>query len=190
VIKNERTTLHDAGIATSFENGVQQHRYFINFCGVGFDAFVVERAAPWKPYGQIAYLLGTMRWLFAYKKPTLKITTNNYTVETVSYLSLAGIGKYSGGGMMLTPCAEANDGFFSFTLAKNLSKAEVIFRIKMMYDGSICKHREVDCSKTTTVSINVVNEFYPVRMQADGDVLGTNPFTMTILPQALCVVVP
>lgn len=190
LLKRENTVLHDAGKAISYENGKAKARYFINFCGVGFDAFVVERAAPLKPYGQIAYLLGTLRWMFPYKKPLLRITTAERVIETECYLALAGIGKYSGGGMMLTPGAIANDGKFFLTIAKNLSKIEVVLRLKMLYDGSIGTHPEVECFQTDSIRIEVLQEYFPVKMQADGDVLGVGPFDISIIPRALKVVVP
>jgi len=190
VIKKGNVVLHDAGKAISYEDGKANARYFINFCGVGFDAFVVERAAPLKPYGQIAYLLGTLRWMFPYKKPLLRITTAERVIETECYLVLAGIGKYSGGGMMLTPGAIANDGKFFLTIAKNLSKIEVVLRLKMLYDGSIGTHREVECFQTDIIRIEVLQEYFPVKMQADGDVLGIGPFDISIIPKALKIVVP
>lgn len=189
IIKTGRSVKRDAGLATFFKSGRQHQEFFVNFCGVGFDAFVVERAATLKPYGQLAYLLATLRWIFSYQKPTLKIVANKKCVITTCYLALAGIGEYSGGGMRLTPHADAADGLFQLTLAKNLSLWEVLSQIKMLYDGSIYHHPKVEKILTNAVEMEVV-EGNNVKMQADGDVLGGPPFRISIIPQALTFLVP
>jgi len=91
---------------------------------------------------------------------------------------------------MLTPGAIANDGKFFLTVAKRLSKIEVVVRLRMLYDGSIGTHREVECFQTDNIKIEVLQEYFPVKMQADGDVLGIGPFEISIIPRALKVVLP
>lgn len=190
ILKTGKIAKRDAGLATSYIAGKKHQEFFVNFCGVGFDAFVVERAAPMKPYGQLAYLLATLRWIFSYQKPTLKIMANGKTILTPCYLALAGIGEFSGGGMRLTPNADAADGLFQLTFAKNLSLWEIIPQIKMLYDGSIYHHPKVERILTDAVAIEVIESSNEVKMQADGDMLGCAPFQISILPQALTFLVP
>ncbi len=190
LIKRGKSVLHDAGMASYFSAGEKQHRFFINFCGVGFDAYVVERAAPWKAYGQMAYLLATLRWMFPYKKPTLKIITKQQCFETPCYMALAGIGRFSGGGMLLTPGAKMNDGKFTVSIAKNISKIEVVLKIAMLYNGKFSEHPQVETIETSDLKIEATAFTFPVKMQADGDMLGEGPFELSVIPGALKVIVP
>lgn len=190
LIKQERTMLQNAGAATCFLNGKETTTYFHNFAGVGFDAYVVARTTSLKTYGQAAYLLGMLKCLFTYQKPVLKITVDDEVLETVCYLTLAGIGKYGGGGMKLTPGAALDgDGFF-VSIAKNFSRLDVFRHIAKLYNGKFIHLPEAETRFAKKIRIELLSATQEVFMEADGDLLGTGPFEISMLPKALRVVIP
>lgn len=189
LLKTGKPFLQDVGVATYFADGKPQKRYFHNFAGVGFDAYVVEHTAQLKKYGQIAYLLGMFKCLFTYDKPTIRVTAGNKVVETPIYMALSGIGKYGGGGMKLMPGAVTDDGKLFMTLAKNLSIPQIIINTPSLYSGTFLKLKELEVIEAEKINIEALHNS-KVFMEADGDMLGTGPFTLTVIPRALKVLVP
>ena len=190
VLKREKTYIQNAGLAVASNNGNPVTRYFHNFAGVGFDAYVVERTASSKAYGQIAYLLVMLRCLFSYRLPLLRMTFDHAVVETPCYLTLTGIGQYGGGGMKLTPGAKPDGDSFYTSIAKNFSKLDVFRYIGKLYDGSFIHLDKAETHSSKHVRIEVLESIEDVYMEADGDIMGTGPFEISIIPQALKVVIP
>lgn len=190
VIKQGKTYVQNAGLATSYRDGKQVSRYFHNFAGVGFDAYVVQNTISSKGYGQIAYLLVMLRCLFTYRKPVLRITLDDRTIETKTYLTLSGIGKYGGGGMKLTPHAQPDGDSFHVSIAKDFSKLDVFRYIAKLYDGSFIELEKAEAHMSTHVKIEVLSAEEEVYMEADGDMMGTGPFEISLIPAALRVVIP
>ena len=190
VIKQGKTYIQNAGLATSYRDGKQVSRYFHNFAGVGFDAYVVQNTVTSKGYGQIAYLLVMLRCLFTYQKPVLRITLDDRTIETPTYLTLSGIGRYGGGGMKLTPHAQPDGDSFHVSIAKDFSKLDVFRYIAKLYDGSFIELDKSEAHMSKQVKIEVISSVDEVYMEADGDMMGTGPFEISLIPAALRVVIP
>ena len=190
VIKQGKTYIQNAGLATSYRDGKQVSRYFHNFAGVGFDAYVVQNTVTSKGYGQIAYLLVMLRCLFTYQKPVLRITLDDRTIETPTYLTLSGIGRYGGGGMKLTPHAQPDGDSFHVSIAKDFSKLDVFRYIAKLYDGSFIELDKAEAHMSKQVKIEVISSVDEVYMEADGDMMGTGPFEISLIPAALKIVVP
>ena len=190
VIKAEKTYIQNAGHAVANNKGKPVNRYFHNFAGVGFDAYIVQNTLKSKAYGQIAYLLVMLRSLFSYRKPVLRITLDNTVIETVCYLTLTGIGRYGGGGMKLTPHAQPDGDSFYISIAKNFSKTDAIINTGKLYDGTFVNLSKAEGHFSRHVRIEVVSSEMEVYMEADGDMVGTGPFEISLIPKALTVVIP
>jgi diacylglycerol kinase (ATP) len=190
VIKAGKTYIQNAGLAQSYRDGQAVTRYFHNFAGVGFDAYVVQNTLRSKSYGQMAYLLVMLRSLFSYQKAVLRITLDDRVIETPTYLTLSGIGKYGGGGMKLTPHAEPDGDSFYVSVAKDFSKSDVLRYISKLYEGSFIHLDKAEAHKSKHIKIEVVSSKDEVYMEADGDMMGTGPFEISLVPLALRVVIP
>ncbi|MCW3124381.1 MAG: dgkA [Bacteroidetes bacterium] len=190
VIKAGKTYIQNVGYAVADNKGYPVSSYFHNFAGVGFDAYVVQNTIRSKAYGQMAYLLVMLRSLFSYRKPILRITFDNAVVETICYLTLTGIGRYGGGGMKLTPGAEPDGDTFYTSIAKDFSKIDVFRYTGRLYDGSFIELDKAEAHRSKHVKIEVLSSEEDVYMEADGDVIGTGPFEISLIPKALKVVIP
>jgi diacylglycerol kinase (ATP) len=188
-IKAEKTMLQNVGLISYFDKGEKKQRYCINFAGVGFDSYVVANTLPYKKYGEIAYLLGMVRCLFSYRKPILRISSNEKTIEAEAYMCIAGIGKYGGGGMKLIPHAVMDTGGFGITLAKNFTKSEVIRFLPKLFTGDLVNLKKVDTWHTEWLKVEAVENPESVFLEADGELFGTGPFEMKIIPNALRVMI-
>jgi YegS/Rv2252/BmrU family lipid kinase len=190
LLKAEKTYIQNVGYAVADNNGNTVSRYFHNFAGVGFDAYVVERTMSSKAYGQVSYLLVMLRCLFSYRLPVLRMTFDHAVVETPCYLTLTGIGQYGGGGMKLTPGAKPDGDSFYTSIAKNFSKLDVFRYIGKLYDGSFIHLDKAETHTSKHVKIEVISSEAEVYMESDGDIMGTGPFEISLIPQALKVVIP
>lgn len=185
-----QTILQDVAVVEySSENGKREKRYCVNFAGIGFDSYVVQNTLNLKKYGTIAYLLGMLKCLFSYQKPILKITSDEKTITSTAYLCIAGIGKFGGGGMKLMPDAKLDDGLLSVTLAKNFSPYEIIFHILKLYNGNLVKLNEVDAWHTKRITVEVEQSTQNVLLEGDGEIFGSGPFDISIVPKALKIII-
>jgi diacylglycerol kinase (ATP) len=128
--------------------------------------------------------------VLSYRKPVLRMTFDNAVVETVCYLTLTGIGRYGGGGMKLTPGAQPDGDNFYISIAKDFSKFDTVRYIGKLYDGSFVEMDKAEAHYSKHVRIEVISSEDEVYMEADGDMVGTGPFEISLIPMALRVVIP
>jgi len=185
----DKTMLQNVGLITYQVGEQTKKRYCINFAGVGFDSYVVANTLPLKKYGEAAYLLGMLKCLFSYQKPILRITSNEKSIETRAYMCIAGIGKYGGGGMKLIPHAAMKDSPFAITLAKDFTKGEVIRFLPKLFTGNLVNLKKVDTWHTDLMKVEAIENPENVYLEADGELFGTGPFEIKIIPNALRVTI-
>lgn len=189
VIKKGNTRSIDAGIATSnYEDGARD-RFFVNVAGMAFDASVVHTANAGKGQGgKWTYTMAVVRSLFKYKPVRIKLQVDDEMIADEIIFNLnVGNCKYSGGGMKIVPDAEPDDGLFHITFIRNLSKWQVAKNIINLFDGSYVKHPMV--SMVTGKKVKVMSE-EPVFVEVEGELLGSTPIEISILPNSLMVLVP
>jgi len=184
VIKAGKTSTQDVGI---LKYGNNKTAYFMNFVGIGYDAFVVENTADLKKFGQSAYLYGLIQCLFKYENNEIEIEIE---IDGVPYskgevfMLIAGLGKYAGGGMMFSKDALINDGFFDLTIGKDLSKTEIIFMVHKLFNGTFNDHEKVDTIKCKNIKVKAKNKNI-VKAEADGELIGIGDFEISLLENAL-----
>ena len=161
----------------------QEPIYFNNLAGVGFDGFVVSKVGKYKNLGAIAYLIGAIAGLFSFKNFSSTITLNETEIKTKSLMVLAGLCKYSGGGMQLTKDPNPNDGLFDVSIAKDLSKFDILKNLSNLFNGKIVDHSKVENYKVSELSIIIASKVKPF-IQADGELIGTGGIRLKIVPRA------
>ena len=160
----------------------QESIYFNNLAGVGFDGFVVSKVSKYKNLGAIAYLIGAIAGLFSFKNFSSTITLNETEIRTKSLMVLAGLCKYSGGGMQLTKDPNPNDGLFDVSIAKDLSKFDILKNLSNLFNGKIVDHSKVENYKVSELSIIIDSKVKPF-IQADGELIGTGSIRLKIVPR-------
>ena len=160
----------------------QESIYFNNLAGVGFDGFVVSKVGKYKNLGAIAYLIGAIAGLFSFKNFSSTITLNETEIRTKSLMVLAGLCKYSGGGMQLTKDPNPNDGLFDVSIAKDLSKFDILKNLSNLFNGKIVDHSKVENYKVSELSIIIDSKVKPF-IQADGELIGTGSIRLKIVPR-------
>lgn len=182
IIKKGNVKQQDLGKIT-FIDGQRDAIYFNNLAGVGFDGFVVSKVGTYKYLGALAYLIGAVVGLFSFKNFDVIITFNDKRITTKSLMVLVGLCKYSGGGMRLTEAPNPYDSLFDVSIAKDLTKLEIIQNLPKLFNGKIVEHPKVETSKVRDLSI-VINSKDKPFIQADGELIGTGNINISIVPGA------
>ncbi len=163
--------------------------YFINVVGVGFDgaiAYEVNHNVKWLK-GTAAYLYGVLKVLFQYKSPQMRIQIDDLILEGKYILVAIANGKYYGGGMMIAPGAEIDDGQFEIVVVEDVDKLEVLKVLPTIFKGNHIKHPAVRVYHGKKVYLHSPEK---VLIQADGELKGTLPMGFELKSQALSVLIP
>ena len=176
--------LHDIGSATFQENNKKTRRYFINFAGIGFDSAVVANMTSRK-FGSLSYLAAILKTFLFYKGTPMQITVNGKSFQKDAFVLMTALGKYCGGGMFLAPRSIPNDGVFDVTLVKSLSRIHLLFSIPQIYNGSILNHSRVERFQCRSIQVESSSN---IRIEADGELLGSPPVLYEIMKQSLKVI--
>jgi len=181
-IRKGKTMLQDAGKIVYTSDGGQEHRYFVNIAGLGFDASVVKRANIKKDKGKSgksSYYEALLKNLFDYETTNTRVIVDNEESENDTFSISIGIGKFSGGGMIQTPEAVLDDGLFDITIIKSMTKFEVVRSLKKLFDGSILDHPKIISFKGKNIRIESDPD---INLEADGETLGNTPIELNIIP--------
>lgn len=184
-----RTTLQDVCKVVYTESGVTNSRYMVNVAGVGLDANICYYCNKVKSQGggKGSYVKASAKALLGRRFNDAEVIADGKTFFKGKMLSVGfGIGRYSGGGMMQVPDAVADDGLLNVMTARKLPKLKFLFLFKHLFSGKIYDIKEV--SHTVARKFEVVTA-KPDRIEIDGEVVGTTPMSLEVIPNALRVVV-
>lgn len=187
VIKAEKIIQQDIGKLNIKETG--KEIYFNNLAGIGFDGYVVNKVHKYKHLGFLAYLTGALVSLTTYKKSNLEIKFNKTVLKGKALALLIGICKYSGGGMQLTQNANSTDGLFDITYVKNISLLTLLKNIKGLFNGKITHLKIIKNYKSSELKITVLDT-QDTYIQADGEIIGSGSFSVSIVPKSINFIVP
>jgi YegS/Rv2252/BmrU family lipid kinase len=188
VVSRGHTFLQDAGKVTYMDDKEPRERYFVNLAGMGFDAQVAKRTNQKKAEGKggvAAYLVNLLRSLINYQPTIIHVDIDGKKISAPFFSMGVGIGKYNGGGMMQAPHAVADDGQLAITLIRKVSKLKVVRSIKLLYDGSFIKLPEVTTYFGKQIQVHGERD---IMLEADGESLGTSPFTFSVIPGSIRVI--
>ena len=181
----------DIGRAT-FESG--ESRLFLNIAGCGFDALVARRinagrAHPlWRHWkGVAAYLAATAIELQRLRAARLRLKLDDKLLDTRALLCAVANAKSYGGGMQVAPDAQLDDGLFDVCVIKNASKWEFARAFPSVFRGGHVGHPRVEMRRAQRVEM-WCDRAWPVLI--DGEVCGTPPLTLEIVPRAVEIMAP
>lgn len=189
-IAEGKTILQDICKIDMVESMVKQTRYMANVAGIGYDAMVCHHCNRNKEKGKkgkLIYVKAALQAFFNIRPKMYKVLVDGKEFFKGKVFSTAfGIGRFSGGGMTQMPDAVVNDGLINLTVVEKMPKIKIASQFMKLFTGRIYsiigvhhitgKHIQVE-----TVPNDVV--------EVDGEVLGNTPLDLTVMPQALRVIV-
>jgi YegS/Rv2252/BmrU family lipid kinase len=170
-------------------DGRVESRYFANSAGLGFDAEVALRTnrAPRVLGSTLPYLSSLVMTLGTYrnKRITLRADEGAEWHGRINSIVIAN-GQYFGGGMRIAPNAEIADGEFEVVILGDVGKLDLMRNVPRVYDGSHLSHPKVRAFRARQIEVSSPDHLL---LQADGEVLGTAPASLSVLPSALRLIV-
>jgi diacylglycerol kinase (ATP) len=172
--------------------GQPRHRWFFNVAGMGYDAFVTKASNETTGFvsNKIFYFYLIIKGLWKYRCGKGRITLGSgKVIEEKIYNLTAGICRFNGGGVQLTPHAVPDDGLLAISLVPEVTPWYAIRHTPRFYDGSMLSHPLVFSTQDRSLRVEPMEET-PILLEVDGEYLGAAPFSLGIVEKAVRVVVP
>lgn len=175
----------DLGLARFRDhNGKDNSRYFINVADVGLGGEVAERVnnSPKVLGGFGAFLFSSVISFAVYKPKLVKITIDNETFEQNVTSIFVANGRFFGGGMLIAPNAEIDDGLFDVIVIGELSKWDLVAFTPKLYSGKLLSIPGVKHFKTSNI---MVDSHEDVLLNLDGEQPGMTPVSFSVISKAV-----
>lgn len=131
-------------------------QFFVNNCGVGFDAFVgleANRSQMKKRFnqlraGKLAYVFYVVTGLAKFKPFSLSVRCDEetYIFDKVWFATVSNQ-PYFGGGMKISPASSINDGKLEVTIVHNLSRIKFLLMFLTVFLGAHTRIKGVEQMK-------------------------------------------
>ncbi len=165
-------------------DGQPRQRVFVNVLGLGFDARVIAgfRQQRLRLSGKTAYFLSGLKELGRLRHHRITGSLDGRPLKTEAMLVVLGLGRYFGGGMMITPWASPQAGHFQVVLGHRLSSLELLTLLPKLYFGKHLDHPRVTTDFAGHIQIEADP---PAYVEAEGELEGLTPIEAAIIPRAL-----
>ena len=167
--------------ATFIDLGNVDGEYFGAIASTGFDSIVNERANKMRfPKGPAKYNVAMALELPKFKPLEYKFVIDGKSYEREAMLIAAGNGSSYGGGMLVCPNADLQDGLLDLMILNPVSKREFVMIFPSVYEGKHIEHPQVEIIRAKEIYIEADAICY-----ADGERVGPMPATISVAEKAL-----
>jgi YegS/Rv2252/BmrU family lipid kinase len=177
-----------AGETRRIDVGEANGKRFLGIVSVGFDSECNRLANEVKLVrGSLAYAYSTVRTLIGWKAARFTLRAGDESERFSGYFVSVANNKAYGGGMLIAPDAELDDGEFDVVTISDHSRLRFLANLPKVFKGTHVEKHEVRVFRTARLELSASRPF-PV--YADGEHLTDLPATLRVLPRALSVIVP
>lgn len=173
--------------------------YALNSVSAGYDCAVADRAQKNKRWplvsGSVAYKIAILQCLFTKRRHTFIPYADGEQIRLpagykTQMLAVAAKGKYYGGGIKATPCAELGDGLIDY-----MSIPTVPLRKFATLLGAFTRGEHIDNPKAPFILHQKCREMRftdsaPLKMNVDGEMFTFENPVVTVVPQAIRIIIP
>lgn len=173
-----------------------QGRYFGNGIGIGFDAVVGFVAARQKLlHGFAGYIAATLQTAFLfYHAPLIAlefedVLTGHRESRQVPALMVSVMnGRRMGGGFMMAPDGQPDDGYFDLCIAPQVSRMRIFALVPHFMKGTQATQHPISTGRTSRVTVTAIDGTLPAH--ADGETVCTEGYRleMQVLPAQVDVI--
>jgi diacylglycerol kinase (ATP) len=174
------------GDATQIDVGFADGHYFLNSCGFGFDASVLEASGKVRFLtGDAVYVYSALKQLFSYRG--VDVSRNGRVNDGRMLMATVSNGRFLGGVFKIAPHASVLDGRLD---ACFISDSSVIERVKLFagaLSGSHLGMRSVEAASVQRLALTFASN--PL-MEMDGELRRASSATVELrcVPRALSVI--
>lgn len=160
----------------------EEVRHFVNIAQVGIGADVAQRATRLpRRLGPGRYALAFALNLSGQRTVAAELSIDDETTTGPLTNLVVALGRYFGGGMQIAPDADPSRGRFEVQVQSG-SKLDYALAMPKVFLGTHLPHPKVRQAQAGWIDLRCER---PVRVEADGEVLGTTPVQFSVLPDAL-----
>ena len=139
--------------------------------------------------GEARFAAAAVGALGAWRERPVRVSIDeSVVIEGGMNLVAVANGVYAGGGMMLSPTAQIDDGKLDVVTASGFSRAGVIRELPRIHCGGHVKNPKVRITQGQKVRIETFSPEDGMLIEADGNVRGRTPVEFRIMPGALRIV--
>ena len=190
VALNGRTREIDLGRAHYRRwDGTEHESYFANIASAGMSGAIAQRANETTKAlgGKVSYAWATFAVFARWQTTDVRVTVGDETRSGRMHDVIVANGRYFGGGMMMCPEAEPDDGMFDVLLIGDLTKRDLLVTLPKTYKGKHLPHPKAELLRGATVTVEAPE---PLPIELDGEQPGTTPARFDVVPKALRLRVP
>ncbi|MEZ4360451.1 MAG: diacylglycerol kinase family lipid kinase [Kofleriaceae bacterium] len=176
-------------------SGEPRVRMFANIASFGVSG-VVDRLvneSGKRLGGKLSFALATARAAWSYRNQRVELVFEDdprsrleLTINTVAVAN----GRYFGGGMMVAPNAEVDDGQLDVVAMGDFGFGDLLRSGRRLYQGTHLSMDKVSHRRATVVEAQPVEPGAVVELDVDGENLGRLPARFEIVPRALWMMTP
>jgi len=167
-----------------------QGRYFVSCIGVGFDAITtIEAAKLPRMGGFLGFFVAVLKTIILhYQAPLITIEYDDQTLTQPLLMISITNGQRLGGGFIIAPNAEPDDGLFDLCLVRKINRVQMFGLIPHFIRGTQAAQEPVTTGQAARVTITAVQDSLTAHM--DGEILCTDGQRLEIelLPRHLEIV--
>ena len=190
VARDGRTRAIDLGRARYRDwEGSEAESYFANVASAGMSGAIAKRANETSKAlgGKISYAWATLTVFARWRNDEVRVTVDGEARTGRMHDVVVANGRFFGGGMMICPDAEPDDGLFDVLLIGDVTKTELVRVMPKLYRGTHLPHPKGEVLRGAAVTIEADE---PMPIQLDGEQPGTTPARFEIVPNAVRLRVP
>ncbi len=139
-------------------------------------------------WGPMCYLRGIVDVIRDLKVYTIHITCDDNRPERFEALNVfVANGRYSGGGLEVSPEARLNDGLLDIVIVRDGDPGDIAGLSTQYVVANYLQHKLIAFRQGQRITIDSQPR---MPLTADGDAIGQTPLLLTVQPQCLQVLVP
>jgi diacylglycerol kinase (ATP) len=169
--------------------GAEGRAYFANVGSAGISGAIAQRANDTSKAlgGKISYYWATLAVFFGWQTGEIRVSVDDEIRGGRMIDVIVSNGRYLGGGMMMCPEAEPDDGLFDVMLIGDVTKRDLLFVLPKTYRGKHLPHPKLEVLRGRMVTVDADE---PLPIEIDGEQPGTTPARFEVIPGALRLRVP
>ncbi|NND67374.1 MAG: diacylglycerol kinase family lipid kinase [Halioglobus sp.] len=166
--------------------GDRATHYFLNMAGTGFDTHLLDAMGPTKG-SRLRYLWTLLRVYRSYRAAAVTAHLEGETLTLSPLLFEVCLGSYIGAGMLIAPDADGSDGLFDILAIEQMSTWKMLRSLKYLYNGDIDAHPATHARRCDSLTVDGNSQRF---FQCDGELVGTLPINIDLLPLRLRILSP
>jgi YegS/Rv2252/BmrU family lipid kinase len=169
--------------------GADGRAYFANVASAGISGAIAQRAnqASKALGGKISYYWSTLAVFVRWQTSEIRVSLDDELRAGKMIDVVVANGRYLGGGMMMCPEAEPDDGQFDVLLIGDVTKRDLLFVLPKTYRGKHLPHPRLELLHGRVITVDADE---PLPIELDGEQPGTTPARFEVVPHALRLRVP